>query len=799
MPRRYTQRMKTLFTLFTLLFSFVASGKGKIPVQVGTPPPQFTELPPKAIQGSIGQQLRLQANAENSDPKITKIRIIWVLQNKKVCEGPTCLLPLDGKGITSGVYRMLILAISPTGSAKSFHTLRVLDSPVPVSRLMESVVKPEKAKVQKYNFQSDKVWMRANRGSGFYITTGTPLNYIGRAPQNINWEGIVRGKGRSVLQIHSRNLDWFLLRSSRAVLESGANNGRWLNLKSGHMRFVGKNPEKSLLLQTPEAKIFAKGGIDFYASRLPKLKLKEPEGKDTPPDPFLNKRLRMSSTQITLLSGTATFISALGKETNIPNGLTLTIFSDGSVSRPEKPKPKRVGTVLNLTKTPEQVAWLRQKEEEIKNLDLDELLTETKKLLEGEDYFTALEIIEPLQIRKEEDVRVPLYSGLTYKGLYQLSLAEQNLQVAIKRDPKLYEGHWHLGLMEMEEKKWAEAEKHFNNSAPNIPKDEEESYELHYYRGVTRFQQQKDFSARNDFTRALWANDLSAQLKQSSAQFLGIISDRKPWQFIANQGVGYDSNVLKLNTGDELPTDYPQKSTINSTTALILNWKQLPKNTAGTERELRWGAGAKAIAVMNLVSGFESLNAYVFELNTLQDFTKKKLIFTEQITLIFTGGEPTTLTPALVANWDTLTGTVSYSHDLAYDGTGTDSSSLGLSGEWAPKVPDYKGFVFALSNTVGLTYPFDSASPLSLDLGVAPSATYPFNPRFSVNLATPFGYTIQSGEGAENSGSLATNFGMTYFIQPWLTLGGGPGYAMEFSSSGTANSLTANLSLTGIF
>ena len=794
-----------------------------VPTQIKGHPPSFSATPRAKLMGKVGQSLRFKVQVQDpKNNKNSKTRILWLYNESPICQGETCEINVDGIKVSPGYGKLRIIATNRAGSVQSIHRIRITGRPKKNIKKYKVVnIVSRKIKPTVYTFKENQSWIRANRSQGIYLNSSDSFKIVGSSPQNIPWEGVLKGKGKSVLQLKgSDEKEFFVLKNSLGYLRGGKENPHF-HFSRGHVRARSKkpdtNPKGKLILSTPEAEVYSQGVTDIYMARISPIKKKKNKKPDKL-DPLAAKQFTMFSTRIVVLSGKAiVHVNRKGSAPQVlsfPAGLEMRIYEDGFTSPVQAPKAKIVEAILKLTTTPEEVMTLRLKQEAAKKLDLPSVLKEAKVLIDNEDFFTALEKLEPLTLRTKESARIPLYLGMTRKGLYQLVAAEKLLKQARTKDKSLYLAPWHLALMKMEDKKWAPALTYFEDAEPYIPDETVHSAEVNYYKGVTHFQLGNHFSSKNSFTYALWEDSLNFQLKQSSAKFLESIHKQKPWLLVINETVGYDTNILKLTEDQDLPEGFPQRDVFNSVTAVIFSWKQSEKN--GEElRTIQQEYGAKAIAIINLTTGFSSLDAYVFEFTPVQHLPKQKAKITEKVNLLMADGKPTSLTFGVEGAAFSAKLGVNYEHDLLFeegaeDASGVNKSNIKLNAGYDLIIPGIIGGVLSLGTEATGKFALETSENSSTTYTASLNTGLNWTPatRLSLGLSIPFKYSLvipssEAPDDAESSNTIDVSGSSTinYFIAPWLTSGISGGYSLQKSSDQDelVNGITFSISLTGIF
>lgn len=555
--------------------------------------PLVTTAPPPTIRAWLGEELNLTGSAKGIDKGPEKTYFAWILNGVVVCQQRQCRIPLDGRAIAPGAHQLLFVAYNIQGSSISKHTLFIQKSswnatiPLRSKNIESEEVEAKIVRLQPLNSNSLHLTMMQGNAVHAY-----PENVIvvGSVPRNIPWEGQIKTAPRGVARINEPKTGrWFVLGNGQMnfVPNKMDPNDRTVSLDKGTMRAQSiekadsqkKVERNNIAIATKEARVFLDPGVDIAIVRI------------APPPEAMTRRATAKSlndiakadqfqTRIVSISGTVRFQlpasnGQAAKVATIPPGVELVISEDGKVGPFERPKPEFMEKLLKQTMTPEELAERarRKAEAQKKVVDINEVIKKVEEFSARSDYFEMLNELATIEDRRDEDVRISYNLGLANKGLYQPLEAEKHFRYALNQDKNFPDPAWQIGLMALDEKKWSDAADAFSEAKSRMSSSDKRSEEYHYYAGVAQYNIPSDFSARNNFTRALlWDSNLEQSLKASSGEFLKKLRERKDWSIAVPLGVQWDGNALALASDASIPAGYSQKYLLRGIAGVMFNW-----------------------------------------------------------------------------------------------------------------------------------------------------------------------------------------------------------------------------------
>ena len=786
--------------------------------------PVFVSRPPAKFAAYLGQTLELKALARPG--RAEAVHYIWVLNSKVVCTGSTCLLPLDGQTVDVGATQLTVVAFHTGGSVSSNHVLQVVQGQwkkgqVLNRRFLKQIdAIPDEGSVGEFDPHQDQIY--ALNGAGVHAYPGY-FKVIGDAAQNFAWKGWLRTNSVGVVKIAVKEqMEWYMLRRStlRFVNKESAGQ-RAVFVEEGGMRIRTERSREdasqeeakpdlaleNMSLETEEARVVVSEGADVFLVRSKSSASKDRDSKET-----------RASTRVVVISGTAQVRLKIYQEGqanayNLPTGLELLIFDDGEVAPLRKPDTQRMERLLQMTISPAEIAeeMARRNAVAAQAMDLTEVIKRVEGHMATEDYFEVLSAIAPVLSRLQENVKLGYYYGVANKGLYQMAEAETYLNGAYELDPSFYLAAWELALIKMEQKQWKESRLWLDRAFEHISSADPKYHEYYYYAGVIAFQTGQDFSARSDFTRALWGKGLESSLQGSAAGFLKTLIERKGWGLVAPFGVQYDANVLSLTQAEPVPEPFPGRGLFRSIAGLIFSAdKSAQAEAPGTFL----GYGAKAMSINNFPRGFSSLDVFIADVSLSQSFVsfekvpvdpskpdgekndeKKTTKLIQTLGLTVLNSTVSTVTLTLGLNWLEYEFTVAYDAAVAAGAFGKDDSVTMSQAANFP-IATFGSASVALPVSFKQSYPFttDASTGLGFTLGVGPVYSQLFSPRLSGNLGIKVEPNYVLAKPAEVfTLTAATSLGLTYFVTPWfLAL---PGVSFDAIWNDQKNGMVLKLSL----
>jgi tetratricopeptide (TPR) repeat protein len=796
--------------------------KAKTPLRGdATKAPLVNLAPPDSIRGWTGQVLEMNGGAAGTTEKgAEKLYYSWILDGEVICHRPACQITLDGKAIKPGAHSLLFVAYNVHGSTQTKHILYVQKSTWDASKpLVTKMIRSEDktgevARIPVIDPKSLNVSML--EGNAVQVWPGNVI-VAGAAPRNVPWEGQLKTAPRAVARATDPLVGrWFILGNSQInFFKRGTDKPEYrVKLDKGMMRI--QSTEKiaadakiktrdNVTVSTNEVSVYLDPNLDAVMIRTAPPAAANERRKNAKSKSEIAKDDQFQ-THVVSISGTARFQlpsppdAPAKKIAEMPPGVELVIYEDGTVGPFERPKGDRMEQIIKQTLTPEEIKERERRKEEAKKkvIDLAALMKRVIELNDRGDYFEMLSELETVEDRKVEDVRIAYYLGIAYKGLYQPLEAEKNFRAAMEQDKNFADAPWQLGLMQLDEKKWPEALDAFSEAKGRMKNDDPRSSEYQYYAGVAAFNNDSQFYARNHFSRALmWEDTLEASLKSSSGAFLKKLRDRKPWSLMVPVGVQYDAN--QASTDESL---FKPDSLFRSLSGANFAWDPASINEAPG-----WynGATAGVMYAKHFPEQFKSFN--MLSLSAAATHTKKfevaidasapsvapspeappatiktdeksaapkttiqTLKISESASVINVGNAWTGVSLAANANWNSYDATATYDYDLK---SASNAKTHGLTLKAATTKPVWEG-PKSLRSDVDLylqqrvAMVSNSGNTNTLTLSAAPSLSYPINMLTSSKFATGFTYTKELNNLKTISFSTAPNLTITRFISPWL-------------------------------
>lgn len=796
--------------------------------------PRVDLAPPSGIAGYLGQNLVLKARLKPIPEAKVPSLIAWVLGGRVICTKEICEIPLDGQTLGTGTSSLMVVAYNAYGSTYTRHVIQVLKSSWnPSKKFDPSIRKEEKAvavDVDSSPASREKSRLYMVRGNAVHAYPDY-LAIVGTVPRPFDFRGRLKTQNVAVSRIQDpASGDWFALGFTDVSFSKDSNGRKKVNMLKGGMRVralssavkSGANESvrrfaEAIEVETAELRVTPSEGGDVYVTRLAPSK-RFLDRRNTRKKGESLPREEMHTSRIVVIGGIARVSVLKGaggqpQQVNLPAGVEFIVYEDGSVAPLAKPNPKRMEKLMAMTITPEELAELAKAKAKAASVDLPRALAEAERLAENEDWFEIISQLAPLEERAKEDPRIPYYLGLANKGTYQVAAAEKYFKLALSQKPDYAAAHWQLAQMNMELKKWDEAREHLGGAEDSLAGDDPRRAELPYYRGVVNFNSESLFSARNDFTRALWETNLDAALKQSSGAFLSSIGKRRNWGLVVPLGIQYDHNALGLASNDEVPEPFEKRNLMRGIAGAIYNWDSA---TSASASGTYLGAGAKALAILNSPRSFKSLDALVGELSVSQTFVDVKkgegdgaadetsaVKLSQAFTAVFVDSKLATQTFTFGFLADRLDLGLGFELDAVGKGEASRNAVLGRQGYGLTLYADEGGGLVVDADALleeRFALKANDANGHEVQLSVTPAVSLPFSPRST----SRFGFLMAGQYKATNPSSTVLKAGPTlafnYFVTPWLLSVTSVGYEFNRVSPGskTVHKPNASFMLTGL-
>lgn len=799
--------------------------------------PVLVSTPPRRFGGYLGTTLALSADAVVPESRGEDVYFVWIVNSRVVCTGKQCLLPLDGSTLDVGAQVLSIVAYHSGGSTHSDHLVQVTQGNWrkgdvfnrKVVRTLAPVSVPTAASAAP-DASRDVIYALSGQGVHAYPAYFRLLGDIG---QNIRWLGRLRTNASGVLRLMAPKGDeWYLLKKSTVrLVKPKSEQHREMELEQGGLRLRASRRadaeagSEAILddrsVETPELRIDAREGADFFVVRNVPPSPKTP-GESPAPVPSVSVITISGTVRVTLKK----VFEGQPAVYNLPPGIEFTAHADGRTDPLQKPDGDRMAKLQAITITPSEVAAAiaAQNIERAKGMDLQALLKDAEASLAAEDYFEILSLLSPVLSRARENVRVSYLMGLANKGLYQATEAETYLKTAHEQDEGFDGPAWHLALLKMEQKKWAEAQSWIDAARDSMDRDDPRQAEADYYEGVASFQLGNDFASRTAFTRALWDKTLESSLQGSAASFLRVLIERKGWGLVTPFGVQYDANVLSLTSDEPVPEGFSERGSARSIAGLIFS---VDPASQAKKPGTYWGYGGKALAISNYPRSFASLDVILADLSMSQSFvditsqppaagappgtapTEKKSVvkFSQGLGLVMLDMKPTIGSVQLGLDLPLfdLDSALSLVHETDLQdslfGTG-DATTLGESITFPLAKWDSSQIEMPLSLKQKFTFRRDAVTGPGLTTGLLPTYTTSLTPRLSFNSSVKLEHEIKLTDASPiNTFTSGVTAGLMYFLTPWCLVLPSAGYDVISASDKEAlvHKPLASLLFTALF
>jgi tetratricopeptide (TPR) repeat protein len=605
--------------------------------------PVIESTPPLGLSGWLGQTLELSVKIKQR-PKgddADRVYSAWIVNGTVFCRNEKCPIRLEGKRIKPGIHSIIYVAYNSFGSTMSRHVLRVMPgkwSPrMKFDPTQKLTIEPQPFTINQKPADKSTLHFWTTEGNAIQAFPEN-VTLLGSVPRNNTWEGRIKTAPRGILRLVDPKMGkWFLLNGTDVGLSTSNDTTKRydLSIVRGIVRaqsLTKFDPTKKervfrddLSVSTDEATIFLDNGVDAFVLRTPPKPGWVARRKGVTDIASLPKEEQFT-TRVIPVSGTVRLrlnknAAAGNQVAEIPPGVELTLYEDGSVGQVQRPKPDLMEKLIKQTITAEEIAERERKKAEAaqRKVDLVSQLKKVEELASREDYFEMLNELAPLEDRKSEDVRIPYYLGVANRGLYQNLEAEKHFLAANSQDEDYPEAAWQLGLMYLEEKNWEKAEAMLSEARSRLNSDDKRRQEYEYYAGVSKFNLNSSFGAKNNFTRTLlWGDEVEAALKASSADFLKKL--RKKWNMAVPIGVQWDGNPLSLESSDALPKGYSSRTLFRGIAGTVFTWDP---SAAEDGPGSFYGGSATVMYAYHYPSSFKAFNTLILAASATQTFRKE--------------------------------------------------------------------------------------------------------------------------------------------------------------------------------
>lgn len=789
--------------------------------------PKFVVLPPAEISVSEGETISLVANVAPRPLHYSDAFVSWIVDGKLACVSQRCELGFGPSFIRAGEHTLAVMAYSPFGSVTSLHKLRVTAAginPAPSTIVSARPVASIRANLQAPNVDRTKPNAYASKGASIYSNREDPM-VIGFMPRNIPWQGFMRPNGTTHLHVFIPGQSELFFSDAHVQLKSeGTNAGdKVVRLEKGYVRvnntvlgrLGGKAPEYAyeVKVETNEGQV--KVPVDSEVLILKGTHIIPQDEVD------VSKKVQQKTgTRIVVVTGSAEVLVRTfnarqpWQKVALPAGSELIVFSDATATPIHKPDTREVEKLMTLSLSVRQLEERIATQAEGKRGKAEEKLDEVERLL-GEDMsYDALVSLEEIDKQiSAKDPRILYLRGVALKRIFFVTEAEKMFQAATKIDNKFAKAYWQLAELRADVANWRAASVYLSKLGELVTTGHELYPRYLYLSAVVKFKLGENFSALNEFKRALWQQELPDALRSSSGQFLDAIAKRKPLSFVAISGVQYDGNVLGISSQAPLPDAYTKRATLKSLVGGVLSYERQPKVD---QSAWFWGGGLQSFYVKNLDTQFSALDAIIVEASLSQTRRPQKLAnastslfhndfkISETVSVIF-------LDKKMVTQSGIMTLSLGR-HKLGFGVERTLTEGTSNAAPGALLVQE-TGFELAITDALKIDNPlkFEEHLPRkktetdvpTYALTYSPSVTLPFAQTISLQV----GLNLYGSQKNKSPSELTLRAGPTttasYFVTPWLVCGLNLAYEYSRISSNdsttNASKPTAGLMLTGLF
>lgn len=788
--------------------------------------PYFSKLPPDLIEVDEGEKLTLSVGVRTNKKAYEEGYVSWVLDGNLVCIGEVCELSFGPKLIRAGKHKLQIVVYHPFGSTTSDHEIAVNGTgkdanptAAQKARVVESGVGTRR--IARLNKSRPAAYML----SGASLFTGDKsLTVIGFTPRNIAWNEKLEVFQNSQLHISVPGQSEIILQDAEGKLRSSEDLlDRIVELKSGNVRvnttllgrLGGSAPDAAyqVTVETPEAAIVIP--IDSEVLVL--------KGEHNIPDTQEKKSAKPKKkpgTRVIVVSGAAD-AQVKGKDSkakaqtvNLPAGSEIILYSDLTTTPLQKPEADDVEKILKSMLSRKLLESRVSQLKSEKAPEVEKSIDEVERML-GEDLsYDALVLLEdlPNDVVKK-DARLLYLTGLAFRRIFFVSEAEQYFQAAVKVDSKFSKALWQLAEMRTETSDWKAAAGYLEKLGELIDSGHELYPRYLYLTAVVQYKLGENFSALNDFKRAMWENELPEALRSSAFQFLDAIAKRKPLNLVVLSGFQYDGNPLGLASDAKLPDGFASRTTLKSLLGAVVTWEKPPEDP----RAVMPGYGFQSFYVKNFDPTYAALDAFVFELSASQTFRKiskqtkvsdsffhSDVKLAESVNFVLLNGKPVSQTFMMG---------VQMARNKVSLGVERTSPETLSSGTYSILAAEEFGFDLGLTSNLRLELPFkfEQSFPLEktegdglgLTFEVTPGVNFPFTQKLSLQAGILFSYETVRATVAQSTFKVGPTSAVTYFLTPWLISGASLSYEWSKQSAGGVGSSVskpnAGVTLTGIF
>ena len=771
--------------------------------------------------------------------------VAWVLGGKIVCQKYECEFPLDGKTFGLGAFQLMVLVFNGYGSSYTKHVVQVLKSNwSPTKPFNPEFKRPEPSVLAKPILDmalqgSTRVAVPKGNAVQAYPEH---LSVLGTVPKSFQFRGKFKTRDVAVARIQDQPTgDWFVLGYSDLSFPNEIKDSiRRVNVVKGGLRLhllrdsVAKSSEakapkkfsENVVLETAELSLVPIEGGDVYLTRLrpsKKLQAKAAELRKANKleDPLLVEA--QVSSRVIVISGQAKVTLAKPPKGSpasvvLPAGVEFIVYEDGTVAPLARPNPKRMEKLMGMTVTPEEIAEKMKSQQAATNANIGDLVKQADKLLETEDYFEILGLLNPVESRAKENPRILYLLGIANKGVYQISEAKKKFEGALALDPGLVDAHWQIMQMELEVKNWELAKSHLESSEDLFSSEDPRTSEIPYYKGVIAFNLEEGFTAKNSFTRALWEEKLDGALKQSSGSFLQNLTKAKNWSAVFPFGVQILPAQEVPADGLTDPTKPEKKLLMRGLVGAILSYD---KATNASESGWYFGTGFSAISMTNVPRSFKSSDLITGELSFSQtklsfpekastpeskegeEQEKSSLKLTQSVNQLILNSKQTSQTFKFGVNLDKWTNSVAFEQDLIEKGDQSANAVKLATGYGLSLFASEAGVT--VDTDLGLSGKYTLRSendpPHSLKLDVGPSLGVPLSARNSLKFGLAGGLEQRIQKVKQQAISGGASLGFNSFLTPWLLFVPSASYDVQIETKGARKpgNLTVSLLMTALF
>lgn len=516
--------VKIVFFFFCVALSYHAFGKG-LPVVQSHSETQLTV--------AKGSEIELQVNLANP-----RDRILWWMESKKVCMGPTC--KISTKGLDSGTYGIQAIASNNIGSSLIDFQLKLSNKANGGSKL----VRPKLI-----NFQSkDEVYKpgvayglaKSGRSYAWYYDKLIRFNH---QPQVLSWTESMKSS-TGTIQFGIEDLEEFSLLPGGNVALVKDDKRRIIRIHSGTLRARQLDATKE-----PLWTLTVGGWLQLDSSPSGDFAVKfSPGNKDEVSIMVFSGQVRTIQTENKDLQQ--------GSQRRIRAG-THVVMKRGVGSFEERIPSRKLVEKIFRESSPEIFSDFRGTLSAVKTryrgIDVNNPLSESQKLIKNRHFTRGLYVLSQASPEMKKTSRWKTLFGKALGGVNLVGASLEILEEAYK-SVQSSEIAFQIGLRYFENSKWSRAQKWFKKVGLD---DFEHQQILFYYLGIIAFKENNHRLAQKYFVSSdRFAENI--EIVQSIKKFRDLISVIDSWgaegslEFLVDSNLFQTSHKSNLSFQDEI-------------------------------------------------------------------------------------------------------------------------------------------------------------------------------------------------------------------------------------------------------